>query len=172
MVKATANALATARNFPTALAEQESVSEHSPGPVDDGEILVRTLFREEQIDSDGRLNPCTFTPSPRPGVSPLTVCPIASPESLASSKKSDARYNGFLKFIATRSRDVRALSLANGKRLFCVYDTATAENNAHADICQNVHVASGAQNRKKLMMEIAWQLRSAFRSPQPVPPTS
>lgn len=93
------------------------------------------------------------------------------PKPLKSSKRADARYNGYLKFTATCSGDVREL-LRDGQRLFCIYDSATVENKAHADICQNVHVKRGTDNRKRLMMEIAWQLRNAFRAPQPDPPTS
>ena len=98
-------------------------------------------------------------------------CVTSASKPLKSNKRADARFNGYLKFIATYSRDVRDL-LEGEERLFCVYDSATAENNAHADICQNVHVEPGAQNRTHRMMEIAWQLRSAFRPPRLVPPTS
>lgn len=76
------------------------------------------------------------------------------PKPLKSSKRADARYNGYLKFTATCSGDVREL-LRDGQRLFCIYDSATVENKAHADICQNVHVKRGTDNRKRLMMEIA-----------------
>ena len=159
-------------HFPDCACEQESVSEHSPGPVDDREVLVRTLFSDQQIDRDGRPKPSYFRPDPATRGFSVDRMLLASPESLASSKEADARYNGYLRFIATRSKDVRALALDDRKRLFCVYDSATAENNAHADICQNVYVEPGAQDRKRRMMEIAWQLRHAFHPPQPVPPTS
>lgn len=157
--------------FPECACEHESVSEHSPGPVADSEILVRTLFREQHVGQDGHLKPLYFRPEPATrGFSVDRVLLVGS-DPLKSSKRADARYNGYLKFIATYSKDVRVL-LEGGKRLFCVYDSATATNKAHADICQNVHIKPGAPNRKRRMMEIAWQLRSAFRRPQPVPPTS
>lgn len=148
------------------MCEHESVSEHSPGPVADGEVLVRTLFGEQQIDQEGCLKPVYFRPEPATRGFSVDRVRLAGPELLKSSKRADARYNGYLRFIATYCGDVRAL-LEGGRRLFCVYDSATAENKAHADICQNVHVEPGSQDRKRRMMEIAWQLRSVFCQPEP-----
>ena len=157
--------------FPDCACEHESVSEHSPGPVADSEVLVRTLFRKQQLDQDGRLKPDYFRPEPTTRGFSVDRVHLISPELLKSSKHTDTRYNGYLKFVATRSNDIRHL-LDGGQRLFCIYDSSTAENRAHADICQNVLVQPGSQNRKSRMMEIAWHLRSAFHSPQSIPPTS
>ena len=157
--------------FPDCECEHQSVSKHSPGPVDDSEVLVRTLFREQPIDPDGHLKPAYFRPEPEARGFSVDRVLLMGPESLMSSKRTDARYSGCLQFIATCAMDVRGL-LEGGKRLFCVYDSGTVENRFHADICQNVHVEPGVQNRRALMMEIAWQLRSAFSPPQPAPPTS
>ena len=157
--------------FPDCACERESVSEHSPGLVTDSEVLVRTLFRQEDIDQDGRLKPAYFRRDPEArGFSVDRVLPMG-PELLKSSKCADARYNGYLQFIAARAKDLRDL-LEQEKRLFCVYDSGTAENNFHVDICQNLIVEPGAPNRKMRMLDIAWQLRSTFCAPQPVPPTS
>lgn len=46
--------------FPNCACERESVSKHSPGPVDDSEVLVRTLFRERHIDQDRHFEPSHF----------------------------------------------------------------------------------------------------------------
>ena len=157
--------------FPDCACERESVSEYSPGPVADSEVLVRTLFREQDIDPDGHLKPAYFRRDPTTRGFSVDRVLLMGPEALESSKRTDARYNGYLQFIATCTKDVREL-LKGGKRLFCVYDSAIAENIFHADICQNLYFEQGVQNRKRRMMEIAWQLRSAFRPLQPVPPTS
>lgn len=159
------------KEFPDCSCEYESVSEHSPGPVSDSEVLVRTLFSQRQIDQGGRLKPVYFRPDPATRGFSVDRMRLVEPELLKSSKRADLRYDGYLKFIATYCRDVRNL-LQGGRRLFCVYDSATAENKAHADICQNVHVEPGTQNRKSRMMAIAWQLRSAFRRPEFAPQTS
>lgn len=158
-------------DFPDCACERESVSEYSPHPVTDSEVVVRTIFREQEIDRDGRVKPVHFRREPATrGFSVDRVLLVGS-EHLKSSKRADPRYNGYLRFIATYSGDVREL-LEDGQRLFCIYDSATTDNNAHADICQNVHVEPGTENRKLRMMEIAWQLRSVFRPPGVVPPTS
>ena len=157
--------------FPDCACEHESVSQYSPGPVADSEVLVRTLFREQQLDQEGRLKPAYFRPEPATRGFSVDRVLLMGPGPLKSSKRADARYNGYLKFIATCSNDIRHL-LEGGQRLFCIYDSATAENRAHADICQNVLVQPGAQNRRRRMMEVAWHLRSTFRPPQPIPPTS
>lgn len=157
--------------FPDCACENESVSKYSPGTVADSEILVRTLFRDQQIGPDGRLKPAYFRPDPAARGFSVDRVTLMGSEVLKSTKRTDARYNGVLQFIATCTRDVRGL-LEGEKRLFCIYDSGTVENNFHADICQNVLVEPGARNRKTRMMEIAWQLRSTFRAPQPVPPVS
>ena len=156
--------------FPDCACEQGSVSEHSPGPVDNGEVLVRTLFRDDVVDADGRPKPSYFRRDPAArGFSVDRMC-IVDPQALMTNKKADPRYNGYLGFVATSGRDVRALVTSDGTRLYCLYDTATAENNAHADICQNLHLEPGTKNRKRLMMEFAWQLRHSFGLLLSLPP--
>ena len=157
--------------FPDCACEHESVSQHSPGPVADSEVLVRTLFRRQQIDREGRLKPAYFRRDPEARGFSVDRVLLMGCEPLKSNKLIDARYDGHLQFITTCTKDVREL-LDGEKRLFCVYDSGTMENNFHADICQNLHIETGAQHRKSRMMEIAWKLRSVFGSPQPAPQTS
>ena len=158
--------------FPDCMCERESVSIHSPGPVADNEILVRSIFTERELDQEGRVKPAHFRPEPSTRGFSVDRVNRTQVGSLKSSKRKDARHKGYLKFAAARSSDIRNLMNGDGKRLFCVYDTATAENHAHADICQNVILQAGTDNRRSRMMEIAWQLRNAFSMPQPEPPTS
>lgn len=158
--------------FPDCVCERESVSIHSPGPVADNEILVRTIFTEKQLDQEGRVKPAHFRKEPSTRGFSVDRVNRTRVGLLKSSKCKDARHKGYLKFAAARSSDIRNLMNDDGKRLFCVYDTATAENHAHADICQNAVLQAGADNRRNRMMEIAWQLRSVFSMPQLEPPTS
>ena len=157
--------------FPDCACERESVSEHSPGLVADSEVLVRTLFREEDIDPEGRMKPEYFRRDPEGRGFSVDRVHLMGPETLKADKCADSRYNGYLQFIAICAKDLRKL-LEREKRLFCIYDSGTAENKFHADICQNVHVEPGTPNRKSLMMNIAWQLRATFGLTQPDPPTS
>lgn len=157
--------------FPDCECEHESVSKHSPGPVDDSEVLVRTLFREQPIDPDGHLKPAYFRRDPEARGFSVDRVHLMGSEALISSKRDDTRYSGYLQFIAVCTMDIRAL-LEGGKRMFCVYDSGTDANRFHADICQNVYLQPGVANRKSRMMGISWQLRSAFSPPQTAPPTS
>lgn len=148
--------------FPDCACEQGSVSEHSPGPVDDGEVLVRTVFQDDVVDPDGRPKPSFFRRDPTSRGLSVDRMRFVDPQSLVTNKKADHRYTGYLGFIAVRGGELRALRSEDGTRLFCVYDSATADNEAHADICQNVHLGPGTEDRKNRMMEFAWKLRHAF----------
>ena len=158
--------------FPDCACERESVSEHSPGPVADSEVLVRTLFLESHVDPLGRVKPAYFRRDPEGrGFSVDRVHYWTDPQTLKSEKCADSRYDGYLRFIGICAKDLKEL-LEREKRLFCVYDSGTSENNFHADICQNLYIEPGAPDRKNRMMDIAWHLRNTFCVPQPVPPTS
>ena len=157
--------------FPDCACERESVSPHSLGPVTDAEVLVRTLFRDNQVDGEGNPTPSYFRPDPTARGFSVDRMQFMDPETLKESKHADPRYDGYLMFIAARAEDIRRLKDAE-KRLFCIYDSAIEDNHVHADICQNVVLPPETQGRKKRMMEIARHLRSAFGGPQSVPPTS
>ena len=158
-------------HFPDCTCEKESVSEYSPKLVADSEILVRTLFSDQLVNREGNLKPLYFRQEPESRGFSVDRVDFVDPESLALSKREDRRFKGYLMFIAVSARVVRRLS-EEGTRLFCVYDTATVENVAHADICQNLILDKRTPNRKKLMMEIAWRLKEAFSSIKKTPPTA
>ena len=154
--------------FPDCMCESESVSEYSPGRVSDDELLVRTLFTEVETEPDGYLTPKYFRSDPeKRGFCVDRLLPPIS-DLLMSNKSEDPRYNGYLRFIAARTKDVREL-MKEGKRLFCVYDSGTEENRYHADICLNVYVERGAERRKPRLMGFARQLREVFGKPQLTP---
>lgn len=148
--------------FPDCACEQESVSKNSAGPVTDDEVLVRTVFQGHWVDSDGRPKPSFFRHDPTSRGFSVDRMRIVDPHALVANKKADHRYSGYLGFVATCGGDVRALRSDDGTRLFCLYDSATADNEAHSDICQNVHLGPGTEDRKNRMMEFAWRLRHAF----------
>ena len=157
-------------SFPGCDCEKRSVSQHSPGVVENDEMLVRTIFKERMLDPEGRLKPVYFRRDlERRGFSVDRISHIEAKE-LKSSKRTDPRYEGHLKFISAVSENLRNLMDENGTRLYCIYDTATAENRAHADICQNLVLQPGTGDRKKLMMDMSWQLSYAFEKPQREPP--
>ena len=149
-------------HFPDCACEQGSVSDYSPGPVEDDEVLVRTIFQDSVVDSEGRPKPSFFRHDPTSRGFSVDRLRVVDRQALVANKKEDHRYTGYLRFIVAHGRDVRALRSDEDSRLFCIYDSATADNEAHADICQNVHLDPGTKDRKKRMMEFAWKLRHAF----------
>ena len=157
--------------IPDCICERESVSIHSPGPVNNNKILVRTLFKTQEVDEYGRLVPTYFRPDPEKRGFSVDRMFHSDSVTIDLSKRKDPRYKGFLKFISACTKDIRCLQNDDKQRLFCVYDSATLSNNAHADICQNFVLPPKTSNRKALMMEIAWNLRSAFHTPQSSPQT-
>ena len=133
-------------SFPDCQCEKDSVSSHSPGLVDDHEVLVRTLFAERAIGRDGRPKPLYFRSDASKGGFSIDRIRHTDVEGLIFSKQQDPRYRGYLRFVAALSEVVRGLKHEDGRRLFCVYDSATKENSAHADICQNVRLKSGTES--------------------------
>lgn len=169
---ASANAHITGKSFPTAHVSASLSASTPPGSVSNSEILVRTLFRERDVDPDGRVKPAHFRPEPSTRGFSVDRVHLAGIEKLKSSKRVDPRFNDYLTFVGARCGDIRNLLGDEGRRLFCIYDTAIEGNCAHADICQNVVMQSGDENRRSRMMDIAWRLRDAFGTPRQEPPSS
>ena len=155
--------------FPNCSYESNAVSDHSPGSVKDNEILIRTIFRENDIDKGGLVKPVHFRQDPVARGFSVDRVSLMGTELLEKSKLSDKRYDGFLKFVSVPAKELREL-LEGEKRLFCIYDTGTPENKFHADICQNLVYEKGIDNRKNLMKEISWILYEAFSNPKSDPP--
>ena len=150
------------KHFPNCKCESESVSDHSPCVVRDEEILIRTVFNPKNIDPDGRLKPGYFRGRlGKSGFSVDRLC-ITDDESLILRKRQLQTHGGHLSFSGGRCIDIRHVRNIDGRRLFGIYDTATRENDAHADICQNVYYDSGTASRKRKNLEIADQLRDIF----------
>lgn len=159
------------KNFPDCACEQESVSEYSPHTVSAGEELVRTIFKEGDIDSNGNIKPSYFRRDIEKRGFSVDRLNSTTLEDLMERKRQDPRYDNYLSYISTNSSDVRNLKM-DDKRLFCIYDTATVENEIHADICQNIYFEPGTKDRKSKMMDVAWRLSSIFCTPQSVPTLS
>jgi len=149
-------------HFPDCKCEDESVSDHSPGRVADQEILVRAVFSELKVGSDGEETPASFLADPLNRGLSVDRLKYLNDNSLVSSKRKDSRYEGYLRFTGARCRSVRSL-LHNEHRLFCVYDSGTKHNPYHADICQNMYLQPGVENRKLKMKRFRWQLWKTFR---------
>ena len=147
--------------FPDCKCESVSVSDHSPGPVTNHEVLVRTVFSKWNVGGDGHATPAGFRDDPPTRGLSVDRLKYLNDNSMVSAMREDPRYTGYLRFTGARCSSVRSL-LHEASRLFCVYDSGTEDKLHHADVCQNVYLQHGADNRKKIMKRFAWQLWRTF----------
>lgn len=131
------------RYFPNCQCEAESVSDHSPGPVKGEELLLRTLYSPIHINpTTGDVNPIYFRDAANRGLSVNRKMHIDEAElrvriegKIARDRDADKKRDDFFRVLTARCDAVKGI-LEDGKRLFCVYDTAMSDDPSHADICQ------------------------------------
>ena len=160
--------------FPNCECEQHSVSDHSPGTVQDDEVLIRTVYSRVQLNSEtGCIDPVHLRHDARTrGLSLNRKSHITEGDlrarieaKIARDRAAGKRTDNFYKVIATRLRDLKCLVDDDGRRLFCVYDTATRDDTSHADMCQSSEPAKGTANRNVLLMKLSSRLLEAFVTP-------
>ena len=128
-------------------AEAISVSSHSPAVVRDDERVARLLFSPHFVDPDtGIPKTAAFKDAATRGLSVdrlglstpdgTHARGLAHAEAKRAAKGGDAREPQYEGFVDADCRAVRLLLDQTGKRRFYVFDTAQADNRAHADICQ------------------------------------
>jgi hypothetical protein len=127
----------------------------SPGRVENGEMLLRAIYSPHHIETDtGLLNPMAFDDVVDKGLS-VERMSYSSSDAMAAQVKeklalprAQEKGHKFVGVVALECAVVRDIQdLANGSRLFAVYDTATSSNAAHADICQ---VRQGSKTARAL----------------------
>jgi hypothetical protein len=139
--------------------EQESVAPGvSPGIVEPDERLVRYLstdYVEDSPDGGKVVKPNAFSHA---GTSGMSVDRLRH-----RSKSRSAEVAPFyIGYVAATCADIRAIQ-ADASRCFLVYDTASATNPAHADICQCLFAPKSQQAKYRR------RLRDAFdRVPIPL----
>ena len=157
--------------FPGCECEARSVSDHSPGVVGDDELLIRTVYSPIQINQEtGVVDPAHFrNDALKRGFSVNRKHHVreADLRKTIESKIARDRHEGkerddFYRVVTARCSDVRRLAGEDGKRLFCVYDTAFEEDRSHADICQTLEPPPGAPNRKMMSKKISSRLFDTF----------
>jgi hypothetical protein len=147
--------------FPHCTCEQHSVSPHSPGVVQDEECLVRLIFSPTHFNEQtGKLKPFAFFDCKDKGLS-VNRMQYTSVEELKQMAAFISHGRKIIGVVVAKCADIRAV-LDEHERAFCVYDTATKNNQSHADICQAVADSCqltetgkgrkrGSQMRRKLM---------------------
>ncbi len=155
--------------FPDCACELTSVSEYSPGVVQDEEMVVRTIFNPAHIDPDGHLSPSYFRATMgRKGLSIDRLLYI-NEEQLIKQKRDTTGFSGDLYFVKTSVRELRQVRDSDGTRLFAIYDTATVDNHAHAEVCMNLYFEKGTRSRLQKNMNIVLKLRQIFGACERVP---
>ncbi len=157
--------------FPNCECESRSVSDHSPGLVQDDEVLVRVLYSPHYINKEtGEVTPAAFTDARKRGLSVRRKAHISEKdhrakieEKVAADQAAGRNNDGFWQVIYTKCADLRNLKLDDGgDRSFCVYDTATEDDRSHTDVCQAFELPSHTEGRRSLEKKLRSQLFEAF----------
>jgi len=138
--------------------ETISLSEYSPQVVQPVEELARLIFSPLHIEEDGSIKASAFHDVKDKGLSINRLNYIDAKTihrrgnlMVINNERSPRTYVGYIKVVA---QDIHKLE-ENNQRLFCVYDTATDEDNSHADICaillesKNSNLGKKAANKQR-----------------------
>jgi hypothetical protein len=157
--------------------ESESVSDHSPGVVENGEILARQIFSPIHIDTDDNtLTPAAFNDVFDKGLSVNRLSHSAENEiheagrSKAQKDRDHGKVRQYLGFVDADCSDIRSIVDSHDqKKVFGVFDTALPDAKNHADIClirDAVDANSGLSKRnlkserRRLLQEQFGQIRT------------
>jgi hypothetical protein len=130
------------------------------GPVTDDERVRRRIITPTHIDSSGAPTPLCFKDAWDKGLSvdreyrPEAET-IRDAEQWIADQEAKAPGNGkqFHGLATAAISDLRALTL-EGRRAFAVFDTAMAENDAHADVCG---VGKPSKNHRTDLRATLWR---------------
>jgi len=133
------------QNDPQCNCETVSVSQYSPGVVEDNEILIRQIYSPIHIDKQtGKILPLAFLDVQDKGMS-VNRKIYSSIEELNKKVQYKLRLDekrgkgkGFEGIIYATCQDVRAIKTNDNLKAFCVYDTGNRNDISHADICQTI----------------------------------
>ena len=147
--------------------ESESVSEHSPGPVKNDENLCRPMVQPVHV-KNGNVDPTAFNDAGTRGLSVnrLSLLSLGAILQLGRERAdhqnarrgptagSMRRLVGYTSFSVNALRELvypRDEQSESSRRSFDVYDTATAVDKTHADVCILV---PGKQAERSLRLDL------------------
>jgi len=143
--------------------ETLSASDHSPGPVQPGELLYRQVMHPIHVDVETRsLKPTAFDDAANKGLSVERLSHVALADiqqagrdrAAAQRKLGVSHADRKLHAVAELSADeIRAILDENQQRGFAIFDTANCENRAHADICQVVSTRKSGRSVRSQLIE-------------------
>lgn len=136
--------------------ESLTASEHSPGPIQPGEVACRQVTHPTFFDESGQLKPTAFDDVSNKGLSVDRWAFTSEAEITQRANARNAEWNAnnpdkdprTLHSIGYFAVDNLRALMVNEQRAFGVYDTALQTNRAHADVCRLV--AGGAQIARSL----------------------
>lgn len=144
------------------------------GPVEDDEILIRTLYSPVQINKEtGVVNPVNIRQDAlKRGLSVNRKRHTREAEleariekKIADDMKTGKQTDGYYKVVTARCSDIRTLIGEDERRQFYVYDTALEGDKSHADVCQAVDPPPKTVNRKSIRDAIGSRLYELFAAP-------
>ena len=133
------------------MCEKISVSEFSPGPVKDNEILLSVVTSRHFVSPNGRVAPTLFDRRMSNGISTDRKKHTTLTDYDSRAAKLVARHPGKSNCgsIALSVKEIRAIH-HGGARAVAVYDTALSGHESHAEIaCTEVPPAE-TPDRKKI----------------------
>lgn len=142
---------------PDCCCEASSMSEFSPSPIKDEELVARFVFSPLHVNKRGDIKPSVFSHIYNRG------CSIQR-ETKASNEEINSFLVNFLSGDAKRSwsrvllakcGDLRKI-LIEDKRALCLYDTASEDNPAHGEICVSREIPEADQ------LELRHAIKQAF----------
>jgi len=138
------------RAHPSCECERVSVSDYSPGPVNDDETLISVVTSKRYVSLDGRVEPTFFDERVSEGMSAdrreytSQHCHDLRAQKLVEGN-SQKEYCGSIELEVGFVREI----YHEGMRAIAVYDTALYENRSHAEIACTEVPPKGTDNRKK-----------------------
>lgn len=156
--------------FPECECERVTVSDFSPGPVQDDEILIRTLYSPIHVNNQTQeIKPAAFDDVLKRGLSVDRKSHISQREleiktrgKIEQDLEAGKRRDDFWGVTVADCSNVRSILAEERYRSFCIYDTATEDNRAHADICQAFVHLPGTEKRKVLDRSLRARLSQQF----------
>lgn len=147
--------------FPDCHCEGTSVSDHSPGPVEAEEWLVRVLYSPHHLNKEtGQPTPAALGDAAHRGLSCNRQSYISEPDlrarieaKIAADAAAGKRSDAFWLVVRAQCSAIRSITQDSGEREFCIYDTALETDMSHADVCQER--VSPDSLRKKIRKRLA-----------------
>jgi hypothetical protein len=158
--------IALDKAFPKGVCELEIVSEHSPGRVEDDELLNRLVFHPIDIDEfTGEVSPTAFDDVLTSDLSTLRErysekCAVAivSREKIdRGASKVPPQERRVIGIFQAKVLDLRSILNNDGEKMFAVYDTARRDVPSHASVFV-YNIARSSRPKKREVRQALYDL--------------